>query len=79
VNQLVWRGSQTTAPGHTLRRFSKKTSATARSNAASLALDGWVDPLTLRTYWSAAASTSSGVAAGSKLWSTLMFLHISAS
>ena len=42
----------------------------------SLVVYGLVAPLILRTYWSAAASTSSGVAAGSKLWSTLMFLHM---
>jgi hypothetical protein len=30
----------------------------------------------LRTYWSAASWTSSGVAAGSKLWRVLMFLHM---
>ena len=46
------------------------TSSTARANAASFAFDGFVEPLILRTYWSAAASTSSGVAAGSKLCST---------
>ena len=38
---------------------------TARSNAASLAFDGFVDPLTLRTYCSAAAWISSSVAVGS--------------
>ena len=52
------------------------TSSTARANAASFAFDGFVEPLILRTYWSAAASTSSGVAAGSKLCSTLMFRHM---
>jgi hypothetical protein len=31
----------------------------------------------LRTYWSAAAWISSLVAGGSKLWSVLMFLHMS--
>jgi hypothetical protein len=55
------------------------TSSTARWNAASFAFDGLAAPLILRTYWSAAASTSSGVAAGSKLWSTLMFLHMAQS
>ena len=43
------------------------TSATARSNTASFALDGLLAPLILRTYCSAAASISSGVAGGSKL------------
>src|ERR1700743_2945882 len=32
------------------------TSATAASNASALAADGWVMPLTLRTYWRAAAA-----------------------
>ena len=40
---------------------------TARANASSLALDGLVNPLTLRTYWSAASCASSWVAGGSKL------------
>ena len=34
--------------------------------------DAWLGrvlPLTFRTYWSAAACTSSGVAGGEKLWS----------
>ena len=43
------------------------TSSTARSNASALACDGFVKPLILRTYCSAAARTSSSVAGGSKL------------
>jgi hypothetical protein len=43
------------------------TSATARSNAASFAFDGFDAPLILRTYCTAAASISSAVAGGSKL------------
>ena len=54
-------------------------SSTARANAASFAFDGFCEPLTLRTYWSAAARTSSSVAGGSKLWSVLMFRHMSVS
>ena len=54
-------------------------SSTARMNAASFAFDGVADPLTLRTYWSAAARTSSSVAGGSKLWSVLMFRHMPSS
>ena len=50
--------------------------AHGRSNTASFAFDGFVAPLILRTYWSAAACTSSSVAGGSKLWSCLMFLHM---
>ena len=51
-------------------------SSTARANTSSFAFDGFVAPLTLRTYWSAAARISSSVAAGSKLWSVLMFRHM---
>ena len=43
------------------------TSSTARSKASAFAREGFVEPLTLRTYWSAAARTSSSVAGGSKL------------
>src|SRR5689334_2911541 len=43
------------------------TASTARLNASSLTFDGLLKPLILRTYWSAAAWTSSVVAAGSKL------------
>ena len=52
------------------------TSATARSNASAFALEGFADPLILRTYCSAEAWISSSVAGGSKLWSVLMFRHI---
>ena len=37
---------------------------------------GFVDPLTLRTYCSAAAATSSSVAGGAKPCSGRMFLHM---
>jgi len=43
------------------------TSSTARSNASALAREGFVKPLILRTYWRAAARTSSSLAGGSKL------------
>jgi anti-sigma regulatory factor (Ser/Thr protein kinase) len=52
------------------------TSSTARSKAASLAFEGFVEPLILRTYCSAEARTSSGVAGGAKLWSVLMLRHM---
>src|SRR5205823_3964221 len=52
------------------------TSSTARSNASSFAREGFVNPLILRTYWSAAARTSSSVAGGSKLKSVWMFRHM---
>ena len=51
-------------------------SRTAWSKAAWLAWDGLVAPLTLRTYCSAAALTSSRVAGGSKLWSGRMLRHM---
>lgn len=57
-------------------RVTRATSSVARSKAARLASDGRVEPLTLRTYWSAAARTSSSVAGGSKLNSRRMLRHI---
>jgi len=41
------------------------TSSTARSKAISLAFDGFAEPETLRTYWSAAPRISYAVAGGS--------------
>src|SRR5262245_52727441 len=52
------------------------TSSTARLNAASLALDGRVKPLNLRTNCSAEARISASVAGGAKLWRVLMFRHM---
>src|SRR5690606_5775727 len=52
------------------------TSSTARSNTASLALDGLFVPLSFRTNCSAEARISSLVAGGSKFASILMFLHM---
>jgi hypothetical protein len=52
------------------------TSATASSKTSTFAPDGRVMPLTLRTYWREAASISSGVAAGSRPRSSVMFRHI---
>ena len=40
--------------GEQLLRRDRATSSTARSKASALACDGFVEPLTLRTYWSAA-------------------------
>src|SRR5947208_8629713 len=51
-------------------------SSTAARNAASLAFDGLLKPLTLRTNCNEAARISSSVAGGSKLKRLLMFLHI---
>jgi hypothetical protein len=42
-------------------------------------LRGFVEPLTLRTYCSAASWISSDVTAGSKLWSCRMLRHMTAS
>ena len=52
------------------------TSATAVSKGSTLTPDGRVMPLTLRTYWRAAASISSGVAAGCRPRSSVMFRHM---
>src|SRR5680860_760539 len=52
------------------------TSSTVRLKASALACDGLVEPLTLRTYCSAAARISSLLAGGSKLWSVRMFRHM---
>ena len=52
------------------------TSSTAVRNAASLAFDGLLNPLILRTNCSDAARTSACVTGGSKLNSVLMFLHM---
>src|ERR1700712_962584 len=57
-------------------RVACSTSATAWSKAAWFACEGRVDPLILRTYWTAAACTSSRVAGGSKLWRVLMLRHM---
>src|SRR5262249_39293591 len=52
------------------------TRATARSNGASVrAVTDWT-PLTFRTYWRAAASISSLVAAGSRPLSVVMLRHM---
>jgi len=52
------------------------TAATARSNASTVAGEGFWTPLILRTYWRAAASISSGVACGSRPRSVVMFRHM---
>ena len=51
---------------------------TARSNASSVAAEVFCTPLTLRTYCRAAASTSSGVAAGSSPRRVVMLRHMAA-
>src|SRR5262249_51412420 len=52
------------------------TCSTARLKAAWFALEGRVNPLSLRTNCSAEARISSSVAGGSKLCSVLMFRHM---
>jgi len=52
------------------------TSSIAAENAASLAFEGLLNPLILRTNCSDAARISSGVTGGSKLNNGLMFRHI---
>lgn len=52
------------------------TCATARSKASDVAAEVDCTPLTLRTYWRAAASISSPVADGSSPRSVVMFLHM---
>jgi len=51
-------------------------SSTAARNGPSLACEGLWRPVILRTNWSEAACTSSGVTGGSKLKRVLIFLHI---
>src|SRR5262245_46944953 len=64
----------------TIERISSRavsaTFSTAASKAASLAFDGTVKPLSLRTNCSDASRISSSVAGGSKLNKVLMFLHM---
>src|SRR6266850_4015297 len=61
-----------------VRRFleASATSSIAARNAASLAFDGLLKPLTFLTNCSAAARTSSSVTGGSKLNRVFMLLHI---
>src|SRR5687768_6121276 len=48
----------------------------AASNASATAAGGFWSPLTLRTYWRAAASISSAVAGGSRPRSSVMLRHM---
>ena len=54
------------------------TNATACSKAASVAADVFCTPLTLRTYWRAAASISAVVAGGAKPRRVVMLRHMAA-
>jgi hypothetical protein len=57
-------------------RAAAATSSTARLNASSLAFDGFVKPLILRTNCSDAARTSPSLTGGAKLKSGRMLRHI---
>ena len=54
----------------------RATMATACSNASSVPAVGRVTPLTLRTYWRAAASISSAVATGSRPLRVVILRHM---
>src|SRR3954468_24411793 len=77
-----WRSTSRSLGGAVVVRWASRcavacaTASTASSKAAWFAWLGLVLPLTLRTYCSAAARTSSEVAGGSKLWSCRMLRHI---
>lgn len=58
-------------------RAEAATSSTARSNAARLAFDGLLNPLSFLTNCNDAARISSSVAGGVKLKRVLMLLHTS--
>src|SRR6187402_955861 len=64
------------ARSSTNRRAMAAMSSMACMNTASLAFDGAVKPLNLRTNCNDAARTSSSVAGGSKLKRVLMFRHM---
>src|SRR5882724_5555774 len=70
------RGSAVVTSARIRVRADSATSCTARSNASSLALDGRLKPLSLRTNCSEASRISSSVAGGSKLKSVLMLRHM---
>src|ERR1700722_13686824 len=70
------RGSAVVTRDSIKARAAAATSCTARSNAARLALEGLLNPLSLRTNCSEDALISSSVAGGSKLKSVLMLRHM---
>src|SRR5207248_6275990 len=53
------RGAAEVTSSSSRREEASTTASTARANASSFARDGFENPLILRTYWSAAARTSS--------------------
>src|SRR6188472_3507004 len=70
------RGGAVVASERMRRSATSVTSSTARLKTASFALEGRLDPLSLRTNCSADARISSSVAGGSKLASVLMLRHM---
>lgn len=58
------------------RAVAAVTARTACSNASAVTAEVACTPLTLRTYWRAAASISSGVAPGSSPRSVVMLRHM---
>src|SRR5881396_638112 len=71
-----FRGPASVTSESNKARAAAVISLTARSNAASLARDGFVKPESFLTNWSEASRISSSVAGGSKLNSVLMFRHM---
>jgi catechol 2,3-dioxygenase-like lactoylglutathione lyase family enzyme len=67
-----WRGGSSASSSS----VAAVISCTARSKAASVRGEVDCTPLTLRTYWRAAAVISSGVASGSRPLSVVMFRHM---
>src|SRR3989442_9143868 len=72
------RGSAVVTSERMRARAAVATSSMARSKAASLALEGTLKPLSLRTNCSEASRISSSVAGGSKLNKVLMLRHMAA-
>src|SRR5262245_66019473 len=70
------RGGRVVSSEDSSRWAVSEISSTARWNAASLAFEGCVNPLSLRTNCSADARISSSVAGGSELDMVRMFQHI---
>ena len=67
VREYFALGDELRADGAHVAAAPLQPTSTARSKACAFACDGFVKPLILRTYCSAAARTSSWLAGGSKL------------
>jgi hypothetical protein len=70
------RGGEDVSSESTSRRATAKISSTDRFHCASLACDGFGNPLNFLTNCNAAARTSSSVAGGAKLKSVLILRHM---